>query len=121
MAKDPSEVPPTMHELAEQQVKQAHAAYDQITAYVSSAMSAWMGTIPSNPMTAGLKDAQDRAIEIAKSNADSAFTLAGEIANAKIPQDVFSLQTHFAQDRMQALPPWLGFPKRSEKMSAKSE
>ena len=99
---DPFEIPHTMHELAEQKVKQAHAAYDQITAHVTSAMSAWMGTIPSNPMTAGLKDAHDRAIEIAKQNAESAFTHAGKIAKAKTPQEVLTLQTQFAQDRVHA-------------------
>ena len=69
MVEDPSEISHSMHERAEQKVKQAHAAYDQITAYVTSAMNTWMGTIPSNPMAAGLKDVQDRAIEIAKRNA----------------------------------------------------
>ena len=102
MIEDPSEVPHSMHELAEQKVKQAHAAYDQITAYVTSAMNTWMGTIPSNPMTAGLKDAHDRAIEIARQNAETTFTLAGKIAKAKTPQEVLTLQTQFAQDRAQA-------------------
>lgn len=101
MAGNPSEIPQTVHELAEQKVKQAHAAYDQITAYVTSAMNTWMGTIPSNPMTAGLKDVQDRAIEIAKRNAELAFTLAGRIAQANNPQEVLTLQTQFTQDGMQ--------------------
>ncbi len=102
MAQDPSEIPHSMHELAEQKVKQAHAAYDQISAYVTSAMSAWMGTIPSNPMAAGLQDAHDRAAEIAKRNAESAFLLAGKMVHAKTPQEALTLQAQFAQDRMQA-------------------
>ena len=102
MIEDPSEIPHSMHELAEHKVKQAHAAYDQIAAYVTTAMSAWMGTIPSNPMTASIKDVQDRAIEIAKQNTASAFTLAGKIAKTKTPQEAFALQTQFAQDRIQA-------------------
>ena len=102
MAEDPSELPHTVHELAEHKLKHAHAAYDQITACVTNAMSAWMGTIPSNPMAAGLKDVHDRAMEIAKKNAESAFTLAGKMAHAKTPQEAFTVQTQFAQDRMQA-------------------
>ncbi len=82
---DPFEIPHTMHELAEQKVKQAHAAYDQITAHVTSAMSAWMGTIPSNPMTAGLKDAHDRAIEIAKQNAEFSFHACRQDRQGKDP------------------------------------
>ncbi len=73
MAEDPSELPHTVHELAEHKLKHAHAAYDQITACVTNAMSAWMGTIPSNPMAAGLKDVHDRAMEIAKKNAEISF------------------------------------------------
>jgi len=53
-------------------------------------------------MTAGFKDAQDRALEIAMENADSAFTFGGQICNAQTLQDIVALQTQFAQDRMQA-------------------
>jgi len=101
MTDDASEIPQTMHELAEQKLKQAHAAYDQITAHVTNAMNVWMGAIPSNPMAAGLKDVQDRAMETAKRNAESAFTLAGKVAHAKTLQEVLTLQTQFTQDRMQ--------------------
>ena len=101
MTDNPSEIPQTMHELAEQKLKQAHAAYDQLTAYMNNAMGAWMGAIPPSPATAGLKVFQDHAMELAKLNAESAFTFAGKIANAKTPQEVLALQAQFAQDRMQ--------------------
>ena len=65
-------------------------------------MDAWTGALPSNPMTAGFKDAQGRAMQIAKENAESVFTFAGKISNARTPQDIVTLQTQFAQDRMQA-------------------
>jgi hypothetical protein len=60
MAEESSQIPKTMHELAEQKLKQAHAAYDQFTAHVNKAMEAWTSALPSNPMTAGLKEFQDR-------------------------------------------------------------
>jgi hypothetical protein len=101
MADNPSEIPQTMHELAEQKLKQAHAAYDQITAYMNNAIGAWMGAIPPSPATVGLKTFHDHAMELARLNAESAFTYAGKLANAKTPQEVFALQTQFAQDRMQ--------------------
>ena len=45
---------------------------------------------------------QDRALQIAKENAESAFTFAGKISNVRTPQDIATFQTQFAQDRMQA-------------------
>ena len=101
MTDNPFEIPHTMHELAEQKLKQAHAAYDHLTAYMNNAMGVWMGAVPPNPMTASLKAVQDHAMEIAAKNAESAFTLAGKIANTKTPQEVLTLQAQFAQDRMQ--------------------
>ena len=53
-------------------------------------------------MAAVVKDVQDRALQIAKENAESAFTFAGKISNVRTPQDIVTLQTQFAQDRMQA-------------------
>jgi len=65
-------------------------------------MDAWMSAMPSNPMTAGFKDIQDRVAAMAKQNAESAFTFAGKICNAQTFQEIVTLQTQFAQDRMQA-------------------
>ena len=75
MADNPFEIPQTMRDLAEQNMKQAHAAYDQLTDFVTKAMGAWMGAMPSTPGTAGLKDVQERAVAIAKQNANSAFAV----------------------------------------------
>ena len=102
MADNPFEIPQAMRDLAEQNLKQAHTAYEQLTDFVTKAMEAWTGALPSNPMTAGFKDAQGRAMQIAKENAESVFTFAGKISNAQTPQDIVTLQTQFAQDRMQA-------------------
>ena len=65
-------------------------------------MSALMGAMPSHPMTASFKDVQGRAVEIAKENGESAFTFAGKVSNAGTFQELLTLQTQFAQDRMQA-------------------
>ena len=102
MADNPLEFPQAMREHAEQNMKQAHAAYEQLTDFVTKATDAWTGALPSNPMAAVFKDAQDRALEIAMENADSAFAFAGQICNAQTLQDIVTLQTQFAQDRMQA-------------------
>ena len=53
-------------------------------------------------MAAVVKDVQGRAMQIAKENAELVFTFAGKISNVRTPQDIVTLQTQFAQDRMQA-------------------
>ena len=102
MANTPFEIPQVGRDLSEQSLKQAHAAYAQVMDFVTKAMDAWMGAMPANPMTAGLKDVQGRAVEFAKENAEAAFTLASKISSAQNLQEILTLQTQFAQDRMQA-------------------
>jgi hypothetical protein len=102
MADTPFEIPQQMRDLADQNIKQAHAAYEQLTDFATKAVGAWMGAMPASPVVAGFKDVQDRAVEIAKKNADSAFALVEKIAKAQNFQDIVTLQTQFAQDRMQA-------------------
>ena len=100
MADNPFEIPQTLRDASEQNLKHAHAAYEQLMAFVTKAMSAWMGALPSNPMAVVFKDVQDRAMQIAKENAESVFAFPGKISNARTPQDIVTLQTEFAQDRM---------------------
>ncbi len=102
MANNPFEIPQTLRDLSEQNLKQAHAAYEQLTSFVTKAMDTLMGAIPANPMTDSFKDVQGRAMEIAMENAESAFAFAGKICNAPTPQDIATLQTQFAQERTQA-------------------
>ena len=102
MADNPFEIPQALRDVSEQNLKQARAAYEQLIEFITKAVGAWTGALPSNPMAAVFKDVQDRALEIAKENAESAFTFAGKISNVRTPQDIVTLQTQFAQDRMQA-------------------
>lgn len=103
MADNPFEIPQSMRDLTEQNMKQAHAAYDQMTDFVTKAMSAWMGAMPANPVVAGFKDVQERAVAMAKQNAESAFGLVDKLTKAANFQDILSIQTRFAQEQMQAL------------------
>ena len=70
MADNPLEIPQALRDLSEQNMKQAHAAYEQLTEFMTKAMGAWMGAMPANPMTAGLQRMQDRAMQIAMENAE---------------------------------------------------
>ena len=85
MADNPLEIPQALRNVSAQNLKQAHAAYEQLTDFVTKAMGAWTGAgaLPSNPMAAVVKDVQDRAIEIAKENAEAVFTFAGKISNVR--------------------------------------
>jgi hypothetical protein len=102
MAENPFEIPQQMRDLADQNIKQAHAAYEQLMAFVTKAVGAWMGAMPASPVVAGFKEVQDRAAEIAKKNADSAFALVENIAKSQNFQEILTLQTQFAQDQMKA-------------------
>ena len=103
MSDNPFEITQPMRELAEQNMKQAHAAYEQLADFMTKTMGTWMGAMPSNPMAVGFKDLQDRAMDFAKDNAELAFSFASKICNAQTPQEILQIQTQFAQDRMQAL------------------
>ena len=103
MAETPFEIPQHMRDMAEQNMKQARAAYEQLVEFMTKAMDAWMGAMPANHMTTGFKDVQSRAAEIVKENGALAFALAEKMTKAQNLQEVLTLQTQFAQDRMQAL------------------
>jgi hypothetical protein len=102
MPDNPFEIPQSLREASEQNLRQAHAAYKQLMDFMNKAMDAWMEVMPENAMTAGFKDVQDRAREIATENADSTLAFAGKISNAKTFQEILTLQTQYVQDRMQA-------------------
>jgi len=102
MTDNPFEIPQTLRDASEQNLKQAHAAYEQPMDFMTKAMGAWTGALPSNPMAAVVKDVQDRAVEIAKKNAASAVALVEKIAKAQNFQEILTLQTRFAQEQMQA-------------------
>ena len=102
MPDSPFEIPQSLREASEQNLRQAQAAYMQLMDFTNKAMDAWMEAMPENVMTAGFKDVQDRAREIATENADSTLAFAGKISNAKTFQEILTLQTQYVQDRMQA-------------------
>ncbi len=103
MADNPFEIPHDLRVVLDQNVQQAHAAYEQITDLVSNTIRAWMTAVPANPMLTGFQDMQNCAMDYAKENAESVFALAGKISNAKSPQEILTLQTQFTQELMQAL------------------
>jgi hypothetical protein len=98
----PFEVPQHLREVAEKNVAQARAAFDQIMDAMIEASAMWLAAMPANQMTSSLKVVQERAIRFAKQNAEACFAMAGELANAKDIQDVIAIQSRYAQTQMQA-------------------
>jgi hypothetical protein len=103
LSDNPYEIPQDLRAVLDQNVQQAHAAYEQISGLVTNTIRTWMTVVPANPMLAGFQDVQNCAMDFAKDNAESVFALAGKISNAKNPQEVLALQTQFAQDLMRVL------------------
>ena len=102
MTENPFEIPQTLRDLTEQNMKQSQAAYEQLAHFMINAMGAWTDGLPTNPMAAVFKDVQDRAMEIAMENSESVYMFAGKLSGAQTFQDVSMLQTQFVQDRIQA-------------------
>ena len=70
MTENPFEIPQTLRDLTEQNMKQAQAAYEQLAHFMINAMGTWTDALPANPLTAVFKDVQDRAMEIAMENSE---------------------------------------------------
>ena len=102
MADNPFEIPQQMRDLSEQNMKQAQAAYEQLTEFMTKGMGAWMGSMPANSTVTGFKDVQNLAAQFAKQNGEAAFALVDNIAKAQNFQDLLVIQARFAQDQMQA-------------------
>lgn len=100
MAQSPFEIPQQMRDIAEKNVEQARAAYDQFMGAMMQAVDMWSKATSSNEMTSGFKAVQERATSFAKQNAEAGFALASALAKAI--QEVLALQSRYAQAQMQA-------------------
>ena len=102
MTQNPFEMPKEMREMAEKNIAQAQAAFQQFTDAMSHAMGTWSKAIPANQVTSGFAVVQERAARFAKQNAEAGFALASDIAKAKDIQEVLALQSRYAQTQMQS-------------------
>jgi len=89
------EIPKALRELAEKNVAQTKAAYDQFQAMARQARD----MVPQAPMgeMKGAADVQAKALRIAEQNIDAGFRLAKELAQARDLQEYVEIQTRFAQ------------------------
>jgi hypothetical protein len=76
------EIPEELRQLAEDNVERARKLYLQFMEGVSQAMGVW-STTPSNTASPAFNEVRERAVKITQENADAAFKLAKDVANAK--------------------------------------
>ena len=77
------DMPHQLRELTERNVAQARGAYIQFLAAVVQATNMWLGAMPFNETTSGMKVIHERAIRFAKRNVEACFAFASEPANAR--------------------------------------
>jgi phasin len=95
-------IPQEIRDLTVQNIDQAHAAYNQLMEAANKAQEMMKAIIPSNPVAAGLNEAQERAMRFTQQNLDAGFSLANELARAKDLQEVLQIQSRHAQLQMHA-------------------
>ena len=98
---NPFEIPPQVRDLAEKNIDQARQFYNQWMEGISQVMSMWSAT-PAGGMVPGFDSLRERAIKFAKDNAEAAFALAEELAQAKDMQHLMTLQSQYAQAQMRS-------------------
>ena len=99
-SKSSFEIPSELRKLTEKNIEQARAAYGHFMDFLTQSMSAWSGSA-SNSLSSGFEGVQHRAVEFAKENAESSFTLAEQLTRAKDIEEILALQSKYAQTQMQ--------------------
>jgi phasin len=93
------EIPQELRQLAEDNVERARKLYLQFMEGISQTMGAW-STPSTDRVPPGFNEIRERAIKITRENADAAFNLARDVANAKDLQELVTLQTRYVQSQM---------------------
>jgi hypothetical protein len=93
------EIPEELRQLAEENVERARKLYLQFMEGVSQAMRAWSAP-SSDAASPAFNEIRERAVKITQENADAAFNLARDVANAKDLQELVTLQTRYVQSQL---------------------
>ena len=94
------ELPYDLRALAENNVGQLRAAYDQFIDALIEASGIWLSAMPQNETTTKLKAVQERAIRFSGQNIEAGLTYASELVRAKDFADVLSVQSRFPERQM---------------------
>jgi hypothetical protein len=93
------DIPQELRQLAEENVERARQLYLQFMDGVARNMALWSAP-GSDAATPGFDAVRERAVKLAKENADAAFALAKEVAQAKDLQELLDLQARYVQSQM---------------------
>ena len=95
------EIPQELRQLAEENVERARQLYLQFMDGVGQAMAmtTW-SSASSDVIPPGFHEVQERAVKLANENADAAFRLAKDVAQAKDLHELIDLQTRYVQAQM---------------------
>jgi hypothetical protein len=93
------EIPQELRQLAEENVERARRLYLQFMDGVGQAMTTW-SSASSDMVAPGFREVQERAVKLANENADAAFSLAKDVAQAKDLHELIDLQTRYVQSQM---------------------
>jgi len=98
MAQDQKfEIPQELRQLAEENVERARQLYLQFMDGVGQVVATWSS---SEVIAPGFREVQERAVKVANENADAAFNLAKDVAQAKDLHELIDLQTRYVQSQM---------------------
>ena len=101
MARAPQfEYPTRLRELAQKNMEQVQAACGQFMDAARSAQDMIGIMVSADPMTAGLKQIQERTLLITEQNMKASFALANELAKAKNFKEMLEIQSRHAQQQM---------------------
>ena len=93
------EIPQELRQLAEENVERARQLYVQFMDGVGQTMAAW-SSASSDVVAPGYREVQEHAVKLANENADAAFRLAKNVAQAKDLHELIDLQTRYVQSQM---------------------
>lgn len=96
------EFPEPMRDLAERNVEQARTACGQFMEAAHKVQDMLEKMMPNNPMSDGIRQAQERTMRFAQQNMDAGFSLVSELAKAKDFKEMLEIQSRHAQLQMTA-------------------
>ncbi len=94
------EIPPAVREIAERNVSQVRAAYEQVINLMRKAQDTVMKT--QGAMTQSSLDIQAKALTFAQTNIESNFRFAAELAQARDLKEYLDIQSRYAKLQMDA-------------------
>lgn len=94
------EIPDNIRKLAEQNIEQTRAAYNQFIEMARKAQD--LAANSQGTMIHTAMELQSKALKFAEKNTEASFQFAADLAKARDVQQYIDIQTRYAQRQMQA-------------------